>query len=116
MDKGYEVLFMVDPLDEYVMQNVNEYDDKEFANVSKADLKLSESDTKAAKKAEKALRVRAARRGARSGGGGQGLGDWGWAHGGADGGWTLPAIAVFEVSAWGPGSPPPLQQRAPSHR
>ena len=58
VDKGYEVLFMVDPLDEYVMQNVNEYDDKEFANVSKADLKLSESDTKAAKKAEKALRVR----------------------------------------------------------
>lgn len=54
VEKGYEVLYMTDPLDEYVMQNVHEFEDREFANVSKEDLKLDED--KGSKKREKALK------------------------------------------------------------
>ncbi|KAI7840066.1 hypothetical protein COHA_006196 [Chlorella ohadii] len=54
VEKGYEVLYMTDPLDEYVMQNVQEFEDREFANVSKEDLKLA--DDKGSKKREKALK------------------------------------------------------------
>ena len=43
-------------------QNVHEYEDREFANVSKEDLKLG-ADDKGGKKRDKALKVRAGRRG-----------------------------------------------------
>ncbi|KAI3433912.1 hypothetical protein D9Q98_003714 [Chlorella vulgaris] len=52
VERGYEVLFMTDPLDEYVMQNVQEFEDKEFANVSKEDLKMGDKD-EVEKKAQK---------------------------------------------------------------
>ncbi|KAL4859660.1 Endoplasmin [Chlorella vulgaris] len=52
VEQGYEVLFMTDPLDEYVMQNVQEFEDKEFANVSKEDLKMGDKD-EVEKKAQK---------------------------------------------------------------
>ncbi|KAL4437152.1 hypothetical protein ABPG75_004291 [Micractinium tetrahymenae] len=55
VEKGYEVLYMTDPLDEYVMQNVHEFEDKEFANVSKEDLKLAGKDDEE-KKLEKKLK------------------------------------------------------------
>ncbi|PSC75445.1 endoplasmin-like protein [Micractinium conductrix] len=52
-EKGYEVLYMTDPLDEYVMQNVQEFEDKEFANVSKEDLKLAGKDEDEKKREKK---------------------------------------------------------------
>jgi len=40
--KDYEVLLMIDPLDEYIMQSITEYGDKKFINVMKDDLKLED--------------------------------------------------------------------------
>eukprot|EP00897_Mesotaenium_endlicherianum_P003050 jgi/Mesen1/2773/ME000170S01875 len=41
---GLEVLFMVDPIDEYMVQQLKEYDGKKLVNASKEGLKLSESE------------------------------------------------------------------------
>ncbi|CAA0841165.1 Endoplasmin homolog [Striga hermonthica] len=38
--KGYEVIFFTDPMDEYLMQYLMDYEDKKFQNVSKEGLKL----------------------------------------------------------------------------
>ncbi|KAG8632337.1 endoplasmin homolog isoform X2 [Manihot esculenta] len=38
--KGYEVIFFTNPIDEYLMQYLMEYEDKKFQNVSKEGLKL----------------------------------------------------------------------------
>eukprot|EP00249_Psilotum_nudum_P019529 c27299_g1_i1 orf=123-2651(+) len=38
--KGYEVIFFIDPVDEYLMQYLMDYEDKKFQNVSKEGLKL----------------------------------------------------------------------------
>ena len=48
VNNGYEVIYMTEPIDEYLMQNVKEYKDKKFINVSNDDLKLdlSEDDSK----------------------------------------------------------------------
>ena len=40
--KDYEILFMCDPLDEYIMQQIKEFNDKKFINVIKDDLQLEE--------------------------------------------------------------------------
>eukprot|EP00249_Psilotum_nudum_P019531 c27299_g1_i3 orf=123-2591(+) len=40
MKKGYEVIFFTDPVDEYLMQYLMDYEDKKFQNVSKEGLKL----------------------------------------------------------------------------
>merc|ERR1712188_290072 len=48
--KGYEVLFMVDPIDEYCVQQLKEYDDKKLVCVTKDNLKLEQT-----KEEEKAL-------------------------------------------------------------
>lgn len=42
--RGYEVLYMVDPIDEYVMGAVNEFDGKKFANAAKEDLDLGDEE------------------------------------------------------------------------
>ena len=45
---GVEVIYMAEPIDEYLMQSVESYGDKKFINVAKDELKLSEfikSDT-----------------------------------------------------------------------
>ena len=42
--KKYEVLFMVDPIDEYAMQKLTEYEGKKFLSVTKEGLKLDETD------------------------------------------------------------------------
>ncbi|KAF3332247.1 endoplasmin [Carex littledalei] len=38
--KNYEVIFLTDPVDEYLMQYLMDYEDKKFQNVSKEGLKL----------------------------------------------------------------------------
>ena len=42
--KKLEVIYMTDPIDEYMMQQVKEYDGKKFVNISKANFKLDDSD------------------------------------------------------------------------
>ena len=43
--KDIEVIYMTDPIDEYMMQQLKEYDGKKFVNISKSDLKLEEETT-----------------------------------------------------------------------
>ena len=53
--KDYEVIFFTDPVDEYLMQNLQDYDDIKFQNASKDDLKLADKDQK---KENKKLKVK----------------------------------------------------------
>eukprot|EP00897_Mesotaenium_endlicherianum_P005416 jgi/Mesen1/4902/ME000244S04075 len=50
LKKGYEVLYLTDAVDEYLMQNLTEYDDKKFQNASKEDLKIGGKKDKAKEK------------------------------------------------------------------
>lgn len=43
-DKGYELLYLTDHIDEFVIQMIRTYADKEFRNVSSDDLGLDESE------------------------------------------------------------------------
>ena len=52
--KDYEVIYFTDPVDEYLMQNLMEFEDIKFQNASKDDLKLGDKD---AKKENKKLKV-----------------------------------------------------------
>merc|ERR1712130_1026252 len=49
--KGYEVLFMVDPIDEYAVQQLKEYDGKKLVSVTKEGLSIEDSEEEK-KKAE----------------------------------------------------------------
>lgn len=51
--KGYEVLFMVDAIDEYVVSQLKEYDGKKLVSATKEGLKLDESEEEKAAKEEK---------------------------------------------------------------
>ena len=50
-DKGYEILYLTDEIDEFVLQVLVDYEEKEFANVSANDLNLDSEEDK--KKIEK---------------------------------------------------------------
>lgn len=53
--RGLEVIYMVDPIDEYVVQQLKEYEGKKLRNVSKEGLDLD--DTEEAKKAKEEQKV-----------------------------------------------------------
>lgn len=57
-DKGYEVLYMVDPIDEWVTQSINEFDGKPLKNITKGDINIekSEEEKKADKEKETAFK------------------------------------------------------------
>ncbi len=48
--KGYEVLLMVDPMDEYAVTQLKEYDDKPLVNVTKENLSLELTEEEKAEK------------------------------------------------------------------
>ena len=45
LEKDYEVIYFVEPMDEYMMQGLIDFDDKRFMDASKEDLKLEKDDT-----------------------------------------------------------------------
>merc|ERR1712212_672498 len=44
--KGYEILYMVDPIDEYSVQQLREYDGKKLKSVTKEGLEVNDEDEK----------------------------------------------------------------------
>ena len=53
--KDLEVIYFTDPIDEYTMQNLTEFDEYKFSNASKEDLKFGDADD-AEKKRNKKIR------------------------------------------------------------
>ncbi|KAJ7547096.1 hypothetical protein O6H91_08G069200 [Diphasiastrum complanatum] len=51
--KGYEVLLMTDPIDEYAIGQLKEYDGKKLASAAKERLKIDDSDEEKRKREEK---------------------------------------------------------------
>ena len=49
-DQGYEILYFTDDVDEFAIQMLREYKDKEFRSVSSGDLGIDEADEKETKK------------------------------------------------------------------
>lgn len=52
IERGYEVLYLTEDIDEFVFQMMHNYGEKEFANVSRDDLDLSSDEEKEALKTE----------------------------------------------------------------
>jgi molecular chaperone HtpG len=50
--RGYEVLFMTDPIDEYAMQQLKDFEDKKFVCLSKEGVKFEETEDEKKKKEE----------------------------------------------------------------
>jgi len=51
--KGYEVLYMVDPIDEYAVQQLREFQDKKLVSVTKEGLDIDDEEEKKAREEEK---------------------------------------------------------------
>lgn len=49
-DKGLEVLYLLDPVDEFAVETIRNYSDKEFQSISRGDLDLDDAESKEAKK------------------------------------------------------------------
>ena len=49
-DKGLEVLYLLDPVDEFCIETLREYDGKQFHSISRGDLDLDDEASKEAKK------------------------------------------------------------------
>ncbi len=49
LKRGYEVLFLVEPVDEYAVQNLPEFEGKKFQNVAKEGLKIDANNEKVKK-------------------------------------------------------------------
>ena len=49
-DKGLEVLYLLDPVDEFAIETIRKYDDKEFQSISRGDLDLDDAESKEVKK------------------------------------------------------------------
>lgn len=54
-ERDIEVLLLDDPIDEFCVQNLSEYEKKKLKNVAKGDLKLWDEDEELEKKREKAI-------------------------------------------------------------
>jgi heat shock protein beta len=55
LEREIEVLLLDDPIDEFCVQNLGEYEKKKLKNVAKGDLKLWDEDEELEKKREKAI-------------------------------------------------------------
>lgn len=51
--KGYEVLFMTDPVDEFVIPSIDNFQDKKLRDISKGDIDLESEEEKKAKEEER---------------------------------------------------------------
>ncbi len=49
-DKGIEVLYLLDPVDEFCLEALHAYDEKEFQSISRGDIDLGDADSEEAKK------------------------------------------------------------------
>ena len=56
LDKGGEVLLLDDPIDEFCLQNLGEYEKKKLKNVAKGEFKLWDEDDDLQKKKEKKIK------------------------------------------------------------
>lgn len=54
--RGYEVLYLVDPIDEYMVQQLKEYDGKKLVSCTKEGLELEETDDEKKKREEEKAR------------------------------------------------------------
>jgi len=57
--RGFEVLYLVDPIDEYMVQQMKDYDDKKLKSVTKEGLDLDESEEEKKKKEEEKAKFEA---------------------------------------------------------
>ena len=55
LEKGGEVFILDDPIDEFCLQNLGEYEKKKLKNVAKGEFKLWEEDEELQKKKKKKL-------------------------------------------------------------
>ena len=57
LKKGYEVLILDDPIDEYVFQHLTEYEKKKLVNVSKGDFKIPDDDDNSRRRVKQLKKV-----------------------------------------------------------